>query len=140
MCECGCTMNDERFLLPAPDGELYVVTLAGHCSDCDSPSGITIELIEKNNPMFREYKRGDFTIGYAKFVKWPDSKGISIPCGLTKGEFVKAAKQHLVGESVSDMADENGVLDDIAAETILEEMYSDVQLRPVLHLDYGGLT
>ena len=89
------------------------------------------ELIEPNNTLYREYKRGEFSDGPLKFRKWPDSKGVAITTGMLRHEFVKALSSHLIGMSSRDYTD-NGKLDRIAAETILEEMYDDSQTKPAI--------
>ena len=131
MCECGCTSNDDRFSFPGPGKSFYILTLSGGCVDCDAPSGVSIELIEPENVMFIDYRRGEFLNGKLKFEKWPDSKGAAIVTGLRKHEFVKALMSHLVGVSSDEMG-ENGKIDEPGADVILDEMYEDSQVRPKL--------
>lgn len=129
MCECGCTMNDQKYTLPGPGEAFYIVTLAGECQDCDVPPGITIELIAPGDFMHDPQHRREFTDGPLKLEKWSDSKGVAFITGMRQHEFIKAMKSHLVGLDSSEYGDD-GTLDEIAAETILEEMYGDSQVRP----------
>lgn len=131
MCECGCTMNDERYRFPGPDKSFYLLTLSGGCVDCDAGPGVSIELIEPNNSLYREYKRGEFTNGKLRFEKWPDSKGAAVVVGYRQHEFIRALLQHLIGVSSEELG-ENGVIDEAGAEVILEEMYEDAMFRPKL--------
>lgn len=131
MCECGCSSNDERYTFPAPSRDaFYMLTIAAACPDCDAPPGISIELIDKTNVLWKDYKRGEFIDGKLKFEKWPDSKGVAIVTGMRRHEFVKAVAKHLIGTKANDLADENGLFDDVAAETIAEELYEDSLTRP----------
>jgi RNase H-fold protein (predicted Holliday junction resolvase) len=50
---------------------------------------------------------------------------------MRQHEFVNAVKSHLIGLNVKDFS-ERGKIDRISAETILEEMYDDSQVRPSL--------
>ena len=129
MCECGCTMNDDRYVFPAPGKSFYLLTLSAKCNSCDAPPGITLELIEPDNCLYREYKRGDFTDGPLKFEKWADSKGVAIITGMRQHEFVKATAAHLIGVSSKELG-QKGRIDKIGAETILKEMYGDSQVKP----------
>lgn len=129
MCECGCTMNDRRYTLPGPGKSIYLITLSAGCVDCDGPSGVSIELIEPDTILFKEYKRGEFSEGPLKLQQWPDSKGAAIVTGMRRHEFVKAASKHLIGVSSDEIGDD-GVIDEAGAEVILEEMFEDVQVRP----------
>lgn len=132
MCECGCAGNHDRYLFPAPNRGLYVLTIAGHCLNCDGGSGISIELIEPSNSMYREYKRGDWTNGKLKFDDWGDSKGVSIVCGKQRHEFIHDCLKHLVGIDCVDMGSGGGQIDEAGADVILEEMYEDAQLKPFI--------
>lgn len=131
MCECGCISNDDRYTFPAPKKGMYVLTLSQACTNCVAPSGVTIELIESSHPLYKQYKRGDFTRGQLPFEKWPDCKRAAIICGLLRGEFVEAALGHLFGVDSRQLGDD-GVIDEIGAEVILDEMYEDVQVHPRL--------
>lgn len=131
MCECGCTSNDKKYSFSGPEKSLYILTLSGGCVDCDAPSGVSIELIETTNILYKEYRRGDFLNGKLKFEKWPDSKGAAIVTGMRRHEFIKALMSHLVGVSSDEMG-ENGKIDESGADVILEEMYEDAQVRPQL--------
>ncbi len=134
MCECGCVGNCDRYFFPAPKGAMYLLTLSVHCTNCDAPTGITIELIEKDNPLYREYKRGDFGTRELQFGDWGDSEGVSVVCGFRKHEFIAALIPHLVGLNSRNFTDDgkDGPLDENAAEVIIDEMYDDAQLQPVL--------
>ena len=129
MGECGCTMNDDRYTLPGPGKSIYLITLSAGCVDCDGPAGVSIERISPDSILYREYKRGEFTDGELKLEKWPDSEGVAIATGMRKHEFVKAVGKHLVGVSANDIG-ENGVIDEIGAEVIAEEMFDDSQVKP----------
>jgi hypothetical protein len=130
MCECGCTMSDDKYRLPGPGKSFYLVTLAGMCKNCDAPPGVTIELIEPTNSMYREYKGDDYGVSPLKLEKWADSLGVAIITGMRQHEFVKATQSHLIGLNSHDFGGPK--LDQIAAETILEELYDDSQVRPTL--------
>lgn len=123
MCECGCTANDERYVFPAPGRKVYVLTLSRGCVECDAPSGVTIERIDRGTLL------PDFIDGELKFEDWRDSEGVAIVTGLLKHEFVEALLPQLVGTSASEMGD-NGVIDEAGAEVMLEEMYADAQVKP----------
>ena len=127
MCECGCTSNDLRYWFPSPGKQVYLLTLSKGCIDCDAPSGVSIELIDKSSYMFQN--REDYLDGELKFEDWCDSKGVAIVTGLRRHEFVKALQEHLIGVSSDEMG-ENGVIDESGAEVILEEMFKDSQVKP----------
>lgn len=129
MCECGCTMNDDRYTLPAPKGAIYLITLSGPCTYCDAPAGVSIERIEKGQGLHAEYRRGEFGAAPLELQDWRDSAGAAIITGHLKHEFVAATLKHLVGVS-SDEIGENGRIDDAGAEVLLEDMYDDAQYRP----------
>ncbi len=129
MGECGCVMNDRKYLLPGPGEKFYVVTLSAGCVDCDAPSGVTIERIQRGDFMFSDDHRTEFTNGMLKFEKWSDSEGVAIVTGLRRHEFVAKLKSHLIGVSSEEMG-ENGVIDDAGAEVILEEMHDDSNVTP----------
>lgn len=131
MCECGCTSNDDRYTFPGPGKSFYLLTLSGHCVECDAPSGVSIEQIEPSNVLYKEYKRGEFSNGPLLFESWPDSKGAAVVVGMRRHEFIKALLSHLVGVSSDDMG-EDGKIDEAGADVILEEMYDDAQVRPQL--------
>lgn len=126
MCECGCVGNDERYTLPAPNGAIYVVSLHGGCIDCDSPPGVSIERIDKDNIIFNEWKRGEFSNGPLVL-----EKGAAIATGFRRHEFIAAVMKHLVGVS-SEVMGENGLIDEAGADVIAEEMYDDAKFRPSL--------
>jgi len=133
MCECGCTSNDQKFRLLGPAGTLYIVTLSGHCTNCDAPSGICIEQIDRTHTLYWEYQNGEFGCKPLKFEDWPDSKGVAIATGMRKHEFVKAVAHHLVGiQPNGGLFDDKGYIDDAGAEVVVEEMYEDSQKRPAL--------
>lgn len=129
MCECGCTMNDEKLTFPGPGKSFYILSLAAECKSCDAPPGITIELIEPGNVLWDEYKRGEFVDGPLQFEKWRDSKGVAIVTGMRQHEFVKATISNLMGLEIEDFC-EGGKIDESGAEVILEEMYDDSQVKP----------
>lgn len=135
MCECGCTMNDRRYRLPAPGKSFYLVKLSGACVDCDAPPGITIELVEPTHTLYRDYKRGDFETMPLKLEKWVDTKGVAIRTGMQQRQFVEAMAKHLVGLDSKEMGGGDGRIDDVGAETIAEEMYEDSTTVPTLVKD-----
>lgn len=131
MCECGCTANDERFTFPGPGKSFYLLTLSAGCDECDAPSGVIIERIKPGDFLYSKENREDFIDGELTFEKWNDSEAAPIVTGFRKHEFVKALTSHLVGTTVFDLCDEeSGVFDEIAAETLLEEMYDDSMVKP----------
>jgi hypothetical protein len=129
MCECGCEANADRYTLPGPGKSFYLISLSAECLNCDAPPGVTIELIEPSNTLYRDYKEGEFNTEPLKLEKWPDSKGVAIVAGMRQHEFVKSVKSHLEGMEVEHFT-EKGRIDRIGAETILEEMYEDSQVKP----------
>lgn len=131
MCECGCSEMFLRYTFPAPGKSLYLLTICQHCVGCDAPSGMSIELIEPSNILFKDYRSGEFINGPLPFSKWKDSKGVSFAFGLTRHEFIAAALEHLVGIDSSELG-ENGKIDRFGADVIAEEMYESVQKRPSL--------
>jgi len=123
--------SDLRYTFPATSKEsFYLLTLSGGCVGCDASPGVTIELIDKSNVLWDEYKRGEFIDGKLKFEKWPDSKGVAIITGFRKHEFVKALTSHLTGTSWDGLTDRDGKVDEIGAEVVLEEMYLDSLVKP----------
>lgn len=131
MGECGCTGNDDRYLLPGPKKSFYLISLTVACKYCDAPPGITIEHITPEHALYREYKRGEFNHGLLKFNDWPEGPGLAIVTGLRQHEFVQKMLTHLAGTNANDIG-ENGVIDEIGAEVLLEEMYSDSCVQPHL--------
>lgn len=130
MCECGCTMNNEYYLLPAPRGEVYLITFSRPCVDCDAPAGISIERFKSKSII--EHYMGELP-PELPMEKWPESFGVCIATGYLRHEFVKAMKGNLIGLKSDDYADKPGDgLDKIAAETILEDMYDDSTFTPTL--------
>lgn len=136
MCECGCVLNDRRYTFPAPDGAFYLLSLSGCCVNCDAPSGVTIERCDVGSFNHGYYSNPDYIDGPLPFEKWSDSVCVAIVTGMDRSEFIKSTKQHLIGVDSSDIG-ECYVIDDIGAETILEEMYEDAQLRPSLVVPKG---
>lgn len=128
MCECGCTSNDKHYSFPGPGKSFYVLTLSRGCVECDGPSGISIEHIKPGMFLYEKTHREEFIDGELKFNKWPDSLGVAFVTGLLKHEFIEAIKPHLVGTEVG----EDGAIDDIGAEVLLEEAYEDSVVRPHL--------
>lgn len=126
MCECGCTSNDRRYSFPGPRKSFYILTLSGGCVDCDAPSGVTIERINPGDFMYDRANREDFLDGKLPFEKWPGSEGVAIITGLRRHEFVKALQIHLVGTEII----EDGTIDEIGAEVLLEEAYEDSVVTP----------
>jgi hypothetical protein len=112
-----------------PRRTVYLVTFQRACTNCDGPSGITIEKFDSAEKL-KEY-RGGYDIPPAiEFAQWPESLGVAIITGHRKHEFVKALKNQLMGIDSKDFG--KGPLDEIAAETILEEMYEDSVVTPEL--------
>lgn len=138
MCECGCTGNADRYKFPAPNGAFYLLSLYPHCTNCDVPSGFTIELIEPGTHQF-QYWTEDFPDGIngeLPFENWErtESKGVSIVCGLRVEEFIEKLKSHLIGVDSNELGDD-GVIDEDGADVIVEEMYEDAQVQPALVKD-----
>jgi len=129
MCECGCVANDRRYSFPGPGKSFYILTLSGGCVECDAPSGITIEHIKPGMFMFDKVHREEFLDGELKFEKWPDSEGVAIVTGLLRHEFIKALTPHLSG-SLNNLCDDEGPIDEIGAEVVLEEAYEDSVVKP----------
>jgi hypothetical protein len=123
MCECGCIANDLKYTFPAPNKQVYVLTLSGGCIYCDAGPGIIIERILKKE------LQEEFIDGQLKFEKWSDSEAVAIITGMRKHEFINALKEHLMGLSVDEMG-ENGILDEVGSEVILEEAYEDSIVKP----------
>ena len=48
MCECGCSINDIYYWLPAPDGDRYTITITCPCEDCETPAGIIVSLVKRD--------------------------------------------------------------------------------------------
>jgi len=107
-----------------------MLTLSAGCTECDAPPGVTIELIDSSNVLYKDYKRGEFINGKLQFEKWSDSNGVAIITGFRKHEFVKALTSHIAGTNWDDMKDDDGVVDEISAEVVLEEMYLDSLVKP----------
>jgi hypothetical protein len=126
MCECGCTSNDLRYWFPAPDNDVYIITLTRGCVECDGASGVSIERISKGDMLWKD--RRDYLDGKLKFEKWPDSRGVAIITGMLKHEFVKALAPHLIATDLHE-------LDEIGAEVLLEEAYNDSVVKPHFPLD-----
>ena len=129
MCECGCTLNDDRYTLPGPKGSMYLVTAHGGCDNCDSPPNITIEHFDRGTFDHEYNSDPDNGASPMKLEKWGEGKGIALVTGPKKSDFVKAAKSHLIGIASEDFG-ENGKIDEIGAETILEEMHGDARVKP----------
>lgn len=131
MCECGCVGTDERYRFPGPGKSFYVLVLHGKCLNCYSPAGVAIERIDPGHALWKEFKRGEFLDGDLQFEKWPDCYGVSVVTGFLRDEFIKALSPHLVGVNSNELG-EGGELDEIGAETILEEAYEDSAFKPKL--------
>ncbi len=129
MCECGCTMNDERYTFPGPGKVIYMLTLSGGCVDCDAPSGISIERLKPGDFYHANKHRDEFVDGELHFEKWSESEGVGIITGMLRHEFAKSLAPHLIGVSADEMGD-NGVIDEAGAEVILEEMFEDSVVKP----------
>ncbi len=129
MCECGCVANDRKYTLPGPGESYYLVTLRGNCVECCGESVVLIELLEPGTHDHEYYKDPDYIDGPLPLSKWSDSTGAKISVGMTIEEFQSKLSPHLVGLD-SDEVGEDGILDDAAVETILEEMYEDAQKFP----------
>lgn len=128
MCECGCTMNETRYHLPGPDKTFYLVRLYPGCIACDAPAGVSIEKMRHDNPNHADlYKYSD---GPLPMAAWADGvSGAAIVTGMLRHEFVAALTPHLTTLYIPHYL-ENGKIDDIGAEVILEEMYDDAQTSP----------
>ncbi len=132
MCECGCSSNFLEYTLPAPNNKLYLLTICQVCVSCDAGLGFSIELIDKANCLFKEYKSGEMGDGPLHLEDWQSSRGslgASVIMGLRKHEFVNAVKHHLVGIDPRQISKADKI-DVFAAEVIAEEMYQDAQARP----------
>jgi hypothetical protein len=129
MCECGCILNDDKFTFPGPKKSLYVLTLSGGCAECDAGPGVIIERIGPTDPLYKEYRRGEFIEGPLEFEKWSDSHAVAIHTGRRMHEFVEALQKHLIGVDSNELGDK-GKIDQAGAEVILEEMYEDAQVKP----------
>lgn len=129
MCECGCVANDVRYKFAGPGKSIYVLSLSRGCIECDAPAGITIEHVKPSDSLYEEYQQGEFIDGPLEFNEWPDSRGVAIVTGMLRHEFVKALSEHLIGVSSSELGTK-GRIDKIGAETILEEMFADSQVKP----------
>ena len=127
MCECGCTANDERYLFPAPGDKVYMLTLSKGCVECDAPSGVIIERIGKSDIHYRQRK--DYTDGDLKFEKWHDTEGVAIITGLLRHEFVAALAPQLIGQSIAELC-EDGEMDEVGAELLLEDLYKYAVVKP----------
>lgn len=121
MCECGCTSNNLLYWFPAPDDDVYILTITGGCVHCDGPAGISIERIDKSHMLWKH--RRDFLDGKLRFAKWPESRGCAIVTGMLQHEFVKAITPHLIGTDLEE-------IDEIAAGVLLEEAYGDSVVKP----------
>lgn len=130
MCECGCSMNNEAYVLPGPKGSVYLVTFQPECTNCDGPPAVIIERFESRKAL-KEYA---FELPPTlPLEKWPESHGVAIVTGYTKDEFVKALRGNLVGLKPNDFVDKPGEgFGKEAADVILEEMYDDSQVTPQL--------
>ena len=128
MCECGCSINNETYRLAGPNRSVYLITFQGACTYCDGPSGIQIERFASPAAL-KEYA---FDLPpELPLEKWPESMGCCIVTGHRKHEFVEALKNSLIGLKSDDFADKKGDgLDDIAVETILEDMYDESVVTP----------
>lgn len=124
MGECGCTANDNRYYFPGPNHSFYLLTLSGGCIECDGPPGISIEQFKPGDHGYDYYQEDNYTEGALPFEKWPDSMGIGIITGMLRNDFIDAVKSHLIGVDSKEMG-EDGTIDEIGAETIIEEMYVD---------------
>lgn len=130
MCECGCSINNECYILPGPGGKVYLITFQGACVNCDGPACVMIERFA-NKKALKEYA---FELPpELPLEKCPESMGCAIITGHCKDEFVKAMKPGLIGLKSEEFADKPGDgLDDLSAETILEDMYDESTVTPHL--------
>ena len=129
MCECGCVMNDDVYTLPGPGKTMYVIRLSGECENCDAPPGVTIEQYKPGDYFHEYYSDPDNSALPLPLENWSDGLGAAIVTGMRKHEFVKVTQSYLVGIDSREFGDD-GKIDDIGAETILEEMYEDSQVMP----------
>lgn len=124
-------MNDRRYTLPGPGEVYYLITLRGHCKDCDGPSTVLIETCVPGTFWHGYYKDENHSNGPLPFEKWSESQGCMITTGMSVEQFQAALSSYLVGIN-SDELGEDGVLDETAVEIILDEMYDDAQTRPTV--------
>jgi hypothetical protein len=127
-------MNDDKFVLPGPNNSVYLLTFRGACKNCDGSDEIIIERFA-NKRAVRDYLcwAPDEYPETIKLEKWPESHGVCIITGKLQHEFVEALKGQLIGMKPADFVDKpNGVIDENAADAILEEMYDDSTTRPKL--------
>jgi len=132
MCECGCSSNFLEYTLPAPNRKLYLLTICPICVSCDAGLGFSIELIDKTNVMFGQYKSGEMGDGPLHLEDWQSSRGTfgaSVIMGMRQHEFVNAVKHHLVGIDPRKLSKADAI-DIYGAEVIAEEMYADAQAKP----------
>ena len=130
MCECGCVMNDEKYIFPGPKKSIYILTLSNKCIPCSAPAGVSLERAEPGSFEYKYYKE-DYTAKELKFEKWGDAQGVAIKVGPTQNEFVKLMTEQLKGLDTNEMG-ENGKLDKIGAEVIAEEIYQEFDFGPEL--------
>lgn len=131
MCECGCVSNDKKFTLDGPKKSYYLVTLRGHCKECDGPAVVLIELLEPGTHDYGYYKTPEYTHGPLPLGKWSDSMGTTIAVGMTRDEFRDKMASHLLGLNSEELG-EDGVLDEAAVDVLLEDMYDDAQTFPTI--------
>jgi hypothetical protein len=136
--ECGCSYNNDYYILPARSGLVYLLTLSPKCEGCDAPPGITIERF-KGQKHLMKHMGFDELPPQLPFSKWMEWEGVAIITGYRKHEFVKAAQNHLIGVSSKEMG-KAGRIDSNGAEVILEEMYIDAAPPPTIVEPSGALS
>jgi hypothetical protein len=133
MCECGCVSNDKHYRFSGPGKTFYILTLSGCCLSCDAPSGICVRHIKPGEFLHEWYSDPEKLDGELSFENWGDgSGGAAVVIGMLRSEFIESTKSHLIGIDPKDFADNDGLIDGIGAEAILEEMYEDAQKKPEL--------
>lgn len=130
MGECGCSSNWKRYWFPAPNKQIYLLTLSDGCTNCYGPPGISIELISKDSYLWKD--RNDYLNGELKFESWAESLGVAIKTGPEQHEFVESLKKWLIGINSKELGEDKKTIDRYGAEVILEDMYPDAIFCPQL--------
>lgn len=132
MGECGCPGMWKRYRFPGPKKSFYLLTLSGPCTNCDAPSGISIELCMPGSHSFDYYSK-DYPDALDGELKFPITglPIVAIVTGMDSCDFIRVCQEHLVGVRSDEMG-ENGAIDLMGAEVILEEMYEDACFAPKL--------
>jgi len=56
MCQCGCSDGGPDYKIKGPDNTWYGIRIYAGCRDCDSPIGIDIFLLTRENYYFFDVK------------------------------------------------------------------------------------